>query len=246
MADPTQAPAPAAPAPAASAPAPTPAPANNPAPAPEAKAPVAPVDPLSEIPSALETQKPETPNDGKTPDAKAPAADPAKTVPDKYTFKEVDGYKSAPETLESYSKFAKENNLSQETAQKAYEFAANETKRLEVAYKAQQIEALKKADEAYRKDPKLGGANYEATKATVRRVYDNIAKELSPASKAYWDNVLVNQRGANTLPYAELFNAFGKFYAEDRNRLPDNNSAPSPQTVTGFNLESVRRAFKIK
>lgn len=98
-------------------------------------------------------------------------------VPERYEFKTPDGYTSDPQITGEFETVAKELKLSQEQAQKLYDFGPKISEMIKTQ-QAQMVEKVKAEWlEASVSDKEFGGDKYETNLAIARKALDTCASD---------------------------------------------------------------------
>lgn len=165
-----------------------------------------------------------------TPEAKAAreatekeAKDKADAVPETYeAFTVAEGLELNPEVMTEFSALAKELGLSQEKAQKLVDLQSKlalgeDTARQEALTKALD-DQTKAWAEQIKNDPELGGAKFEATKATAVKAMQAFGSD--PLRQ------ILNESGLGNNPeFVRLFHKIGLAISEDHIVIPGSDAS---------------------
>lgn len=127
----------------------------------EAEAPAV-EQPATILGSAVEPEAPATP---KTEDAKP-------VVPEAYEFKAPEGVTLDTEAIAQFSVLAKEAGLTQEAAQKLVDFQVSRDTQSAAAQQRAYADLTQSWAEATRKDPEIGGKNFDQSVANANKALD--------------------------------------------------------------------------
>ncbi|MGC8493651.1 MAG: hypothetical protein ACP5SH_18165 [Syntrophobacteraceae bacterium] len=184
--------------------------------------------------SLLTGDKPEEPGE-----QKAEEAQPEKRAPEEYAdFTFPDAFKLENQDLTEFKSFAKEQDLTQEQAQKVLDFAGPKIRQMiEQPYKAWN-DLQTKWQEEVRIDPEIGGTKYEQSVREAGNVFvageANPFVRTEPEAKALRE--ALNTTGAGNNPaIVKLFVKMGRLLAE-----PEHLSGkPAPQARQDSLLNSM-------
>jgi len=184
--------------------------------------------------SLLTGDKPEEPGE-----QKAEQATPERRAPEEYAdFKFPDAFKLENQDLTEFKSFAKEQDLTQEQAQKVLDFAGPKIRQMiEQPYKAWN-DLQTKWQEEVRTDPEIGGTKYEQSVKEAGNVF--VAGEANPFVKTDTEvralREALNTTGAGNNPaIVKLFVKMGRLLAE-----PEHLSGkPAPQARQDSLLNSM-------
>jgi hypothetical protein len=132
---------------------------------------------------------------------------------------------TTPESVEAFKAFAIAEKLTPELANKLVKYSAEQAKAQIEERRTFMAEQTKGWIAEIKKDEKLGGANYDATKVNVNRAlqHSGTAKELH-AKMTEW--------GINYFPpLVKVLNAYGELLAPDSGQLPGGKGGKGSETL---------------
>jgi hypothetical protein len=149
----------------------------------------------------------------------------AEGAPEKYEFKELEGVKLDTEAVSEFEKIAKENNLSNDNAQKFVELASKHTQKIETQMRETQAKAWEDTRKTWvaelKADKEYGGAKFDETKELALRAvrFVNVPGLNEVFDSGWGDNPKL----------VTAFAKFGKALSEDK--LVDGDASSSPKSA---------------
>jgi hypothetical protein len=169
-------------------------------------------------------------------------ADPT-SVPDKYDIKAPDGVELDPAAIQAFSEVAKAVGLSNEQAQKLVDFQAKRDQEIVQASDRDAAAALSRMTaedhDALKKDPELGGANYELTKQQAMKGFLKFADAE--------DIKFINEsKLGDQVPLIKIFRKVFLAFREDTAGVGTGNASRAIKTEEDFQRAMYPSMFKDK